>query len=225
MPLLIVAAFVRYVVLNENYRLEAAGWAYLSIFAVALVLSGVRIFRLEAWPREPGIVVTRTRELGPVTELVIAGAGAFLLFIGLLAVILSGTTEMWGGVASERSISAFEVAMMVFTLGLPGFFMVYWRPMFVIDAAAGTIRRYPFGRALGAARTFPAERLRIVSDGYWTPNQSQRTGDIVRGKLGKYTFELELIPGNVDKEYVARRVAWWARAFDVRSARDGRERT
>ncbi|MFY0535903.1 hypothetical protein [Nannocystis pusilla] len=186
---------------------------------LALGVSGARMLRLEALhPGDPRLLVTRTREVGAVGELVIAGFGAFLLWAGLFAVILTGSTEIWGGVPSDKSISMPEVVLATVMFGLPGFFMVYWRPMFVVDLNAKAIRRYPFGRALGRARTFPGAELRIFSEGYGITNTRHRLGDMIRGKVGKHTFELELVHGNLGEAYVAERVAWWARALDARVA-------
>jgi hypothetical protein len=108
--------------------------------------------------------------------------------------------------------------MAVLMIGLPGFFMVYWRPMFVVDLNARAIRRYPFGRALGLGRSFPGRELRIFAEGYWITNTGRRLGDMIRGTIGKYTFELEFIPGQAAPEHVAERVAWWARALDAQVA-------
>lgn len=221
MPVLMVAGFVRVLLFGEIYRMDGPGWLAFAIITPVLMVSAVRIFRLEALrPDAPGLVITRTRELGAVTELMIAGFGAFLLWLGLFAVILSGSTEVWGGESSTQRISAAEVAMGVTVIGLPGFFMVYWRPMFVVDLEARTIRRYPFGRALGRARSFSAKQLRIFSEGYWVTNTRHRLGDMIRGKVDNYTFELEMIAGNVAKEHVAQRVAWWAQALDAEVAAD-----
>ncbi|PCC71978.1 hypothetical protein NAEX_05057 [Nannocystis exedens] len=219
MPFLMVAGLGRFFLFGEHYRLDAPGWVPFLGISAALLVSGARMLRLEALrPREPGLVVTRTREVGPIGELMIAGFGAFLLWLGLFAVILSGSTEIWAGVPSDRTITLPEVAVAVSMIGLPGFFMVYWRPMFVIDLEARTIRRYPFGRALGRARSFPGTALRVFAEGYWITNTGRRIGDIVRGKVGNYTFELEFIAGNADEQYVADRVAWWARALDAQVA-------
>ncbi|MCY1062179.1 hypothetical protein [Nannocystis sp. SCPEA4] len=222
MPFLVVAGLANFLLFSGNYRMEVPGWAWFSIIAVGLVVSGARIFGLEALrPRDRGIVITRTRELNAVVELMIAGFGAFLLWLGLFAVILSGTTEIWGGVASDTtSLKPGELAVAVLMMGLPGFYMVYWRPMFVVDLDARTIRRYPFGRALGMSRRFPGKELRIFAEGYWITNTGRRLGDMIRGKVGKNTFELEFIPGHAPPEQLSARVAWWARALDAQAASD-----
>ncbi|MFZ6182178.1 hypothetical protein [Nannocystis pusilla] len=219
MPFCVIAGLGRIFLFNEHFRLDAPGWVYFVIVTLALGVSGARMVRLEALcPGDPRLVVTRTRDVGPVVELMVAGFGAFLLWAGLFAVILSGSTQIWGGEPSHKSIALPEVVLATVMIGLPGFFMVYWRPMFVVDPNAKTIRRYPFGRALGLARSFAGTELRIFSEGYWITNTRHRLGDMIRGKVGKYTFELELVHGNLGESYVAERVAWWARAFDARVA-------
>ncbi|MCY1009986.1 hypothetical protein OV079_31375 [Nannocystis pusilla] len=219
MPFCVIAGLGRVFLFIENYRLDAPGWVYFVSVVLALGVSGARMVRLEALrPGDPQLLVTRTREVGPVGELVIAGFGAFLLWAGLFAVILTGSTQIWGGVPSDKSISMPEVVLATVMFALPGFFMVYWRPMFVVDLKAKTIRRYPFGRALGLARSFAGSELRIFSEGYWITNTRHRLGDMIRGKVGHSTFELELVHGNLGEAYVAERVAWWARAFDARVA-------
>ncbi|WP_434420129.1 hypothetical protein [Nannocystis pusilla] len=219
MPFFVIAGLGWVFLFTELFRLDAPGWVYFVLVTLALGVSGARMVRLEALrPGDPGLLVTRTREVGPVGELMIAGFGAFLLWAGLFEVILSGSTEVWGGVPSDKSISLAEVVLATVMFALPGFFMVYWRPMFVVDLNAKAIRRYPFGRALGRARSFAGSELRVFSEGYWITNTRHRPGVMIRGKVGKHTFELELVHGNLGEAYVAERVAWWARALDARVA-------
>ena len=212
-PLLVAYGLTK-LAFSEHYRLETSGWMVFLLIEAALVVSGVRIALLEARPpRDRQTVVTRTRELGPIKELIIAGMGGFLLWAGLAAVLLSFSTEIWAGVASKSKISVPEVVMAVLLFGLPGFFMIYWRPMFSIYLAKGVIRRHRFGRALGVGKSLPGPELCVFSEGYFITNTGIRLGDMIRGKLGKNTFELELIRGNFGKEYVGQRVAWWAQAL------------
>lgn len=216
MPLLVALGIARFALFSENHRLEPLGWVVFLVVVTALVASGVRIALLEARPpRDPRTFVARTRELAVGQEVVIAGMGAFLLWMGLMSLVLSGTTEIWAGVVSQRSISVGEITISLLTLGLPGFFMVYWRPMFVLDASAGTIRRHPFGRALGIGKTLPASSLRVFSEGYFVTNTGRRIGEMIRGRVGKATFELELVAGEAADEHVRRRVAFWSHALGV----------
>lgn len=212
-PLLVAYGLTK-LAFSEHYQLDAVGWIVFAVLEAALVFSGVRIAMLEARPpRDRQTVLTRTREIGPIKELVIAGMGGFLLWAALAAVLMCFCTEIWAGHASASKISAPEVVMALVMFGLPGFFMMYWRPMFAIDLARGAVRRFRFGRALGTGKLLAGSGLRVVSEGYFVTNTGIRLGDMVRGKVNKYTFELELIRGNLGEAYVARRVAWWAQAL------------
>lgn len=212
-PVLVAYGLARFA-MSDSYQLSPSGWVVLALIEAALLVSGVRIALLEARPpRDRHTVVTRTRELGPLRELVIAGMGGFLLWAGLVAVLLSLSSEAEPAVIGKGLISPPEVVMAVVMFGLPGFFMIYWRPMFSIDMSRGTVRRHRFGRALGPGKSLPAALLRVFSEGYFITNTGIRLGDMIRGRVAKNTFELELIRGNVGPETVARRVQWWAQAL------------
>jgi hypothetical protein len=217
-PLLVAYGLAR-LAFDEHYRLDPAGWVVFVLLVAALLVSGARIALLEARPpRDPATVVTRTRELGPVTELVIAGMGGFLLWAGLAATLMALSTEVWAGAPSGVAVSAGELVMAVVMFAVPGFFMIYWRPMFVLDLARRRIRRHRFGRALGGGRDLDAGALRVFAEGYFITNTGVRLGDMIRGEVGGHTFELERIHGNLGKAHVDQRVAWWAGA--LRAAAD-----
>ena len=212
-PLLVVYGLSR-VAWSDDYRLGVAGWLVFLSIAAALVVGAARIALLEARPpRDHHTVVTRTRELGAVTELIIAGTGGCLLWASLAAVLLGLATEAAPSVVGKPLISMPEVVMAIVMFGLPGFFMIYWRPMFSIDMGRGAVRRHRFGRALGPGKVHAGSQLRVFAEGYFITNTGRRLGDMVRGRVGKHTFELEMIHGNLDAAYVGQRVAWWAQAL------------
>lgn len=210
---LVLWGLAKVMLLSEHYRLETSGWVLFIVVEAALLFSGVRVVLLEAWPRgAQGTRLARTRDVGALAELMIAGTGGFLLWMGLAGVILVGAEEVWGGRPGVRPISPLE-AVNAGLLGLAGFFMVLWRPMFVIDLSAGVVRRYPFGRALGWSRSMPASGLRVFSEGYFITNTRHRLGDMIRGQIDGRTFELELVEQGAGPEVVQARVRWWAEAL------------
>lgn len=58
----------------------------------------------------------------------------------------------------------------------------------------------------------------IRSEGYFITNTGIRLGDMVRGVLGKNTFELELVRAPSSKEHVAAREDHWRGALGVQRA-------
>lgn len=82
--MLVSWGLARVLLLSEHYRLETSGWVLFIVVEAALLLGGVRVALLEAWPRG-GTGLARTRGLGAFAELMIAGTGGFLLWMSLAA--------------------------------------------------------------------------------------------------------------------------------------------
>jgi hypothetical protein len=206
-----VLALAKFTVLNEHMKLGAVAWiAFVAYVGLAVAAAG-RIVAADALPlREPHRQVQRTRQMGVFKELVIAGTGGLFLICPFAYLMIATSEEVWAGTARA---SDFSPIGLVFTslFGLTGFFMVFWRPQFVLDAATRKIVRYAFGRSVPLrTKELPYSELSVSSEGYFITNTGQRLGDMIRGRVGKDTFELEMLHGSFAPEQVQARAMAWA---------------
>jgi hypothetical protein len=208
-----VGVLAKFTVLNEHLRLGPVAWiAFLGCAGIA-VAAAARIISVDARPaREPSGRVARTRQVGVLQELVVAGAGGLFLLGPVGFLMITTSQEVWAGQVREPgSVSLIGLAFAAF-LGLMGFAMTFWRPQFVLDAPARKVVRYAFGRSIPLrVKQLPYE-LAVYSDGYFITNTGVRLGDMIRGSVGKYTFELEMLRG-LSPESVQARVMGWASAL------------
>jgi hypothetical protein len=206
-----VAVLAKFTLLNEHVIFGPIAWlAFLGFVAIG-VAAAVRIILIDA--RESALRLTRTRQVGVLKELVVAGCGSLLLIVPAAFLVMATSQEMWAGRVEDPHMSAIEFVPVAF-LGLAGFFMTFWRPQFVLDRAAGKIVRYAFGRSIPLrVKELPYSGLAVYSEGYFITNTPHRLGDMIRGRVGKYTFELEMLRGQFNPEAVQRRVIGWASAL------------
>ncbi len=217
MLLVAVGALANFTLLNEHVIFGPVAWAAFFGYAALSIAAAVRIILLEAIGlREPNQRMERTRLSGSVMEVVLAGTGALMLLAPIAYLIIGTSQEMWAGRVEESSFSLASLLLTV-PFGVGGFFMVFWRPQFVLDVAARTITRYAFGRSipLRVAQMSYAE-LAVYSVGYFITNTGTRLGDMIRGCVGKYTFELEMLHGSHGPELVQQRAMGWAYALGAR---------
>ena len=206
-----VVVLTKFTLLNEHLVFGALAWPTFLGFVALGVAAAARIILIDA--RESALRMTRTRQIGVLKELVVAGTGSLLLIMPAAFLVMAGSQEVWAGRVEDSNMSAIEFVPVAF-LGLVGFFMTFWRPQFVLDRAAGKIVRYAFGRSIPLRKKeMPYAGLAVYSEGYFITNTPHRLGDMIRGRVGKYTFELEMLRGQFMPEAVERRVIGWASAL------------
>ncbi len=201
--------------LNEHLKLLPLGFIILAVFEAALIASAVRIFLKDAKPPPPNVMHVDTRNINFIQELIITGGAVMLGWFGTYIFVAAGANEVWAGSVEARGPKPFELVIGAFFFAT-AFFGFFWRPSFTLDLARRTIRRFPFGRALpvlvGPERS--TSELAVVSEGYFRTNTGIKLGEMIRGKLGENTFELELIPGGVNGDvtpvHLDRRIAHWS---------------
>lgn len=213
MLLLGVGVLANFTVLNEHLLMGAVGWiAFLGSAGVAIA-AAVRIIMVDAVPsREPSRLVQRTRQSGIVTEIVLVGVGALFLLAPAIYLVIGTSQEVWNGRAEASDLSAGALAFSSL-FGVLGFFMTFWRPQFLLDASRRKITRYAFGRSIPLTKEMPYANLAVYSEGYFITNTGHRLGDMIRGRIGKYTFELEMLHGSLAPEAVQARAWSWASAL------------
>jgi hypothetical protein len=200
--------------LNEHLKLLPLGFVILAAFEGALIASALRIFLKDARPPRANVMHVDTRNISFIHELVITGGAVMFGWFGTYILTGVGAHEVWAGTVQARGPRPEEVVIGLFFL-TGAFFGFYWRPTFTLDFERRTVRRFPFGRALpifvGPERS--TADLSVVAEGYFRTNTGIKLGEMIRGKLGKNTFELELIPGgengNVTPVHLERRIAHW----------------
>jgi hypothetical protein len=202
-------------VLNEHLQLTPVGVVMLLVFEGLVIASAVRIYLKDAQQPPASVLHFDTRQINIVQELVISGGAAMFGWFGLYILMGAGAHEVWAGhVELNRGPKPFEYVIGVFFLAT-AFFGFFWRPTFTLDRVKRTIQRFPFGRALplrkGPER--PAEDVDVVSQPHFRPNTGIQVGDMIRGTLGKNTFELELLRGQNTPQHLAARVAHWKGAL------------
>jgi hypothetical protein len=209
-----VAILAYVTVLNEHLVLGPVAWIAVLGYAALACGAAARIFLVDASHPPAPQRVERTRQLGMFIEVIIAGTGSLFLLAPAAYLALTTSDEVWFG--RVEPASGFSVIGFVFTFffGLLGFFMALWRPQFVLDPAVRKIVRYPFGRSvpLGKKET-PYSELAVSSEGYFRTNTGVRLGDMIRGRVRNYTFELELVDGNLPADVVQSRAMAWATAL------------
>lgn len=201
-------------VLNDHLKLLPLGFVTFAVFQAALIASAVRIFLKDAKPPPPNVLHVDTRNINFIQELIITGGAVMLGWFGTYIFVAAGANEVWAGGVEARGPKPFELVIGAFFFAT-AFFGFYWRPTFTIDFARRTIQRFPFGRALpvmkGPERS--TADLTVVSEGYFRTNTGIKLGEMIRGKLGDNTFELELIPGGANGDvtpvHLERRIAHW----------------
>lgn len=208
----LLAAFflVKLFVLSEHQRLRPLGWGLLRVLEAALLTLAYRMVRLEAMPPKDDVLVARWlsvyRPSYYLLETVMAVTGAAFMLLGCMGIVATGSDEVWAGRVETRGIQPGEVVMMAL-FGVVGFFILCWRPMFEISRSR--VVRFPFGRALGLSKRLDASSVRVISEAFMITNTATRLGEMIRGTVQKYRFELEMLPGAYSEERVAARKAYW----------------
>jgi hypothetical protein len=218
MVLVGLGVFTSFTLLNEHLIFSAFGWVvYLGTMGLGLV-AAARILLVDApTPTDGPMRVERTRQISVFKEIAIAGGGAVIAAGSMMYPIAASSQEMWAGRVREGSDLSLPGLVFALLFALMGVVMVAFRPQFVLDRAAGTIVRYPFARSLPlGAKTMSYADLTVYSEGYFWGNTGQRMGDVIRGRVGKYTFELEMVHGNQAPEYVQPLAMRWAAALGAR---------
>ena len=210
MMLVGVGVFAKFTVLNEHLIFGPFAWiAFLGYVAIG-VAAAARLALVDAAPaRDPYRSVQRTRQIGVIKEIVIAGTGALMLIAPATYLVMVASQELWGGRARPSGDFSLGGLLVTAFFALLGFFMTFYRPQFVLDAQARKIVRYAFGRSIPLrVKELPYADLAVYSDGYFITNTGHRLGDMIRGRAGKYTFELEMLRGLAPAAVQARAMAW-----------------
>lgn len=200
--------------LNAHLQLTPLGMVMLAAFEGLLVAAAARVFLKDAKPPSPNVLHLETRKLNIAQELVISGGGVMLGVFGLYILMGAGANEVWAGHVETRGPKPFEYVLGLFFCAT-AFPLLFFRPAFTLDLQRRAIRRFPFGRALplkvGPERS--GDDVNVVSEGYFITNTGVRLGDMIRGKLGKNSFELELVRGENTPERLEARIAHWRRTL------------
>lgn len=218
--MLVVALGViaNFTLFNEHLIFGAVAWIVFVAAVLAAVALALRIVLVDApAPADPALRVERTRMSGVIKEIAVGGAGGLMLLGPVLWLCAVTSEAVWAGrVQPPEGASIIGLVFALGSVGL-GFMLVFWRPQYVLHRAAGIVTRHAFGRSMPFRVARLAYRdLVIYSDGYWITNSGERLGDMVRGRIGKHTFELELLRGNLPAEVVQHRTMAWATALGAR---------
>lgn len=214
---LVATAFMLFkmTALNEHLQLTALGVGMLLGFEAALLLAAFRVFMNDARPPPPNVLHVDTRAGNVLQELAISGVGVMFAVTSLSILMGAGAHEVWAGrVQLNRGPKPLEYVLGICFLAaaVP---LVLFRPTFTIDLEKRAIRRFPWGRAVplqvGPERS--TADVRIVSEGFFRTNTGVRLGDIIRGRLGENTFELEMLWGKPSPEEIASRIEYWQGAL------------
>ena len=209
-----VLVLVWLTVLNKHLELSPVAWVVFVAYVGLALTAAWRIVFMDALPpRDQASRVMRTGQRGMFTEFAIAGLGGIFLIVPVAYLMMTTSKEVWAGVPRESHYSTgqFIITLSFFAVG---FFMVFWRPQFVLNVSLRKITRHAFAQSLSMrAQELPYADLTVSSEGYFITNRGVRLGDIIRGRVGKYTFDLQMLHGNLRAEDVQAHAMRWAAAL------------
>ncbi|MGE0784235.1 MAG: hypothetical protein AB7S26_01005 [Sandaracinaceae bacterium] len=209
-----VVPLVAFLVVSERIVIGVGGGLITTAYVLFALGMGARIVMLDGVsPRDTSVRITRTRELNAFTELVIAGGGALFLLAPVGWAIYAVSDERLSTIVQASQPTAIGFFFAAF-MGSLGVLMVFWRPQIALDPARSRVVRYAFARSLPIKQAqLPYAELTVTSEGYFRTNTSYRVGDVIRGRIGDYSFELEMIEGNLAPALIQQRARAWAAAL------------